>query len=33
VATFRRGMRLAWWLRWRAGKLAGDDRRRLLEAL
>jgi len=33
VATFRRGMRLAWWLRWRAGTLTAEDRRRLLDAL
>jgi GT2 family glycosyltransferase len=33
VAAYRRGMRVAWWLRWRAGKLAADDRRLLLAAL
>ena len=33
VARFRRGLRMAWWLRWRGGKLAADDRRVLLEAL
>jgi GT2 family glycosyltransferase len=33
VARYRRGMRVAWWLRWRAGTLDGDDRRVLLDAL
>ena len=33
VARYRRGMRAAWWLRWRAGTLTADDRRMLLEAL
>jgi N-acetylglucosaminyl-diphospho-decaprenol L-rhamnosyltransferase len=33
VATFRRGMRAAWWLRRRAGTLSADDRRRLLDSL
>ncbi len=33
VATYRRGMRLAWWLRARAGTLRAEDRRVLLDAL
>jgi GT2 family glycosyltransferase len=33
VAAYRRGVRAGWWLRWRAGKLAADDRELLLAAL
>jgi GT2 family glycosyltransferase len=33
VSAYRRGVRAAWWLRWRGGKLAADDRRVLLAAL
>lgn len=33
VERYRRGMRVAWWLRWRAGTLDADDRRVLLAAL
>jgi len=33
VATYRLGVRVAWWLRWRAGRLPDAHRRALLEAL
>jgi GT2 family glycosyltransferase len=33
VRRYRTGMRVAWWLRWRAGTLTADDRQVLLAAL
>jgi N-acetylglucosaminyl-diphospho-decaprenol L-rhamnosyltransferase len=33
VRAHRLGLRAAWWVRWRAGKLDADDRRVLLDAL
>jgi GT2 family glycosyltransferase len=33
AAVYERGLRVAWWLRWRAGGLTRDERRTLVDAL